>query len=90
MTPRQVKAMVKYMKANGITWFKHGDVEISLAPAGPLATPITPTPAITEPTDPELLKNDVEAMMPSDGDLLYWSTGSFDTITESRKDDTPR
>lgn len=33
---------------------------------------------------------DPTTIMPADGDLLFWSTESFDLITETRKDDTPR
>lgn len=38
----------------------------------------------------EGLIHDPSAAMPSDGDMLYYSTDNFDLIRESRKDPTPR
>lgn len=34
--------------------------------------------------------DDPNAKMPADGDLLFWSTGSFDLTTITRKEDEPR
>lgn len=40
--------------------------------------------ATGEQTDPALLRDDVWAKMPSDSDLLYWSTDYYDIATEGR------
>lgn len=34
--------------------------------------------------------NDPMAIMPSDSDLLFWSSPAFDVITETRKEEEPR
>ena len=38
----------------------------------------------------EGLVHDESAKMPSDSEMLFYSTNSFDLLRESRKDDTPR
>jgi hypothetical protein len=73
------------MRANGMTHFKDGDLEITLS-----EQVIEKPKAKPEETDPALLKDDPGAGMPSDSDLLFWSTPSFDTIVETRKEDEPR
>lgn len=41
-------------------------------------------------TDPALLKDDPEARMPGDDEMLFWSTDAFDILRADRKDETPR
>jgi len=42
-------------------------------------------PAGDKTTDPGFFIDDEYAKMPNDSDLLFWSTDSFEVITESRK-----
>lgn len=95
MTPRQMRSIVKYMKANGVHYYREGNIVIctSEIPPEKLKAPthiIKPKKVKKEETDPALLTSDQTSRMPSDTDLLFYSTDSFDSITESRKDDTPR
>ena len=81
------------MKANGVTYYKEGNVVISF-------TELTPEPVKApqkvkktkkqDETDQIPITEDISAKMPNDGDLLFYSTESFDSLIESRKDDTPR
>lgn len=42
-------------------------------------------PSNDKTTDPGFFIDDEYAKMPSDSDLLFWSTDSFEIVTESRK-----
>lgn len=68
------------MRKNGVLELEEEGFKIKLDPG---FLPKKETKRIT--TDAELLKNDPEAAMPSDGDMLYWSTGSFEDIVDGRK-----
>lgn len=85
MDQSELKRLVRWMRRNGVSELKHEDIHIKLESKAPKAIR---APAITEPTDP--IPEHPEARMPSDSDMLMWSTGSYDLITETRKDDTPR
>jgi hypothetical protein len=61
-----------------------GDWEYSAMPKAPKLVKSKKTGTI------EGLVHDPNAQMPSDGDMLYYSTDSYDAIRNSRKDPTPR
>jgi hypothetical protein len=84
MTTRQLKALVKWAKSQGLTHLKLDGVEFALNPttAAKNAPQSTETPfEVPNSTDPS-------AVMPSDSDMLLWSTGAFDEVTQSRKTET--
>lgn len=85
---KEFKKLVKWAKKNGLTEFTAGKYSFKLATVTEINT--SNKTAKPEETDPALLTNDPSAGMPPDSELLYWSTDAFDSITESRKDDTPR
>lgn len=65
------KATVAMMRAHGVRRFRQGDTEIELVPDESLQP---------SPQDQQNQQKEVEALMsagqmPSDDDLLYWSTG---------------
>jgi hypothetical protein len=75
---------IKMCKKLNLTSARMGDWEYS-------AAPITPRLSKSKKNDTiEGLVHDPEAQMPSDGDMLYYSTDSYDAIRSSRKDPVAR
>lgn len=71
------------MRRNGVLELEEDGFKIRLDP-GFISSPTKKTKTSPS-TDPELLKTDPSAQMPGDGDLLFWSTGTFDDLVEGRK-----
>lgn len=71
----QITKLVKLLKKNGVTYFKSGDLELSLLPKGAitLSAP-NPTPAPQEPINTITAPLFTDSM-PSDEDMLYHSSG---------------
>lgn len=89
MDKKLIKAQANFMRKNGIKVYDPttGYMEIfetktSKEPSKYMAKKSAEEPIST--TD------NPNAQMPSESDLLFWSTPSFDVTTETRKDDTPR
>lgn len=89
MTTRQRKEMIKFMKKNGVSYLKDGEVEIDLRTESIRAQGEAEKKKVDK-TDPALLRNDMDSATPSDSDMLFYSTSAYDLITQTRKDDTPR
>ena len=75
---------VKKCKKLGLSYAKCGEFEFSSAE-------IVKTPKKTAKSDKiEGLTHDPASAMPPDSEMLYYSTDTFDSIRNSRKDPTPR
>lgn len=61
MTPTQLKALLKTLKASGVTNFEHGDLKISLGNIHAPVKEITPIDAPATAEDP--IKHKVEEMV---------------------------
>lgn len=87
MTIKEAQKFILWARKNGVTSLRMKGLSCDLEP---LKTPPNKPGAPDLKTDPELFKNDETAQMPSETDMLMWSSPAFDEIVESRKDDTPR
>jgi hypothetical protein len=88
---KKLKKYVEFARKMGLSTLKvspDGTVEFAIGEK-PLSAykkakeTITSESAENIPTDPN-------AMMPSDSDMLMWSSPAFEVITETRKEDVPR
>ena len=85
MTVKEIQKLVKWCKKQGINHLKTVDFEFSLQ-----EKPVKSVKPKKNSDKIEGLVNDPSAAMPSDSEMLYYSTDSFDAIRNSRKDPTPR
>ncbi len=92
MTQKEIKEWIKFAKKQGLQEFSVTEDGISFkfteAPKAPIHK--SSKAAVDKVTDPALLKDDPEAKMPSDSDLLFWSSEAYDSIEASKKDHDPR
>jgi hypothetical protein len=86
MDEKTLKKMIKWAQKQGFHSFEAEGIKVIF---GEPPIPKKASSPITEPTDPIPVTDDPNVVMPSDSDLLFWSTDAVDLI-ESRKDDTPR
>jgi len=78
------KKWLKFCQKQGLSAAKCGDFEFS-------STEVVKKPKKSPKSDKiEGLVHDPSAAMPSDSEMLYYSTDSFDAIRNSRKDPIPR
>lgn len=63
---KELKRLVKYLRKEGITEFKNGDLEFKLSPE---------QPKLTRKIDVSSQVNDVPTDEPSKEELLFWSAG---------------
>lgn len=88
MSIKEIQKLVKWCKKQGINHLKTADFEFSM-----VYTPgkIAKLNKSIEKSDTiEGLVHDESAKMPSDSEMLMYSTESYDFMRESRKDNTPR
>ncbi len=85
MTIKEFQKLVKWCKKQGLNYAKCADFEFSTQ-----EKPVK-APKLKKNSDKiEGLVNDPSAAMPPDSEMLYYSTDTFDSIRNSRKDPTPR
>lgn len=93
MTEKSLKTFQKYVKwckKQGLSYAKCGSFEFSTAQVLEKPRKSVTSKSIGKSDSIEGLTTDESAKMPSDGDMLFYSTESFDHLTNSRKDPTPR
>jgi hypothetical protein len=81
---KNFKKWVKFCKKEGFSQAKCGDYEFSTVEIAKKTKKTTKSDKI------EGLVHDPGAAMPPDSEMLYYSTDTFDSIRNSRKDPTPR
>lgn len=81
MTPKELKAFTKVMKAQGVTHFKDGAIEIVLAI--PQEAPKATAPAVTpaETAGPTPIGN-ILGQNYTDEQILFWSASSLEPIPD--------
>lgn len=72
---KELKKLVKYLRKEGISEFKSGDLEFKLGPE-----PVIPKSKKTDVSD---IVNDVATDGPTQEDLLFWSAGGAATKEDS-------
>lgn len=73
--------MIKWAKKQGFASFEVEGIKIVFG------EPSRSSPPPAQKTDPIPVTEDPTAKMPSDTDMMMWSTPSFDITMETRKDD---
>lgn len=84
MTFKEVQKAIKWCKKQHIQYLKTADFEFSSAEV------VKKTSKKPKSDKIEGLVHDPSAAMPPDSEMLYYSTDTFDSIRNSRKDPTPR
>lgn len=73
---KELKKLVKYLRKEGITEFKNGDIEFKLAPEQPKTTKKSTKIDVSE-------QINIDTDEPSPEEMLFWSAGG---ATETPKD----
>lgn len=85
MTFKEIQKAIKWCKKQGINNLKTAEFEFSLTEK------VSKSSKSLKKSDKiEGLVHDASAAMPPDSEMLYYSTETFDSIRNSRKDQTPR
>lgn len=88
---KEISKLIDLCRKKGVIHLKVGEIEIKLTKEKPVSSYMKKKGASKGVTG-ELStgQDDPMAKMPSDSDLLMWSSPAYDLITESRKNDKPR
>lgn len=81
VSEKERKKLIKWMKKEGILYFKDGETEIKLVGVDPSSIKKNPSPISTD-----MIPEDKEARMPSDSAMLFWSTDHFEQLQDAKKD----
>lgn len=79
MTFKEIQKLIKFAKKQGLSELNIDGLMFKFAESPEKQG------SLQNSTVTELPPEDSQAIMPSDSDLLFWSTDAFDQITESRK-----
>jgi hypothetical protein len=85
MTFKEIQKAIKWCKKQGINELKTADFQFSMT-----EKPVKAIKSKKNSDKIEGLIHDPAAAMPPDSEMLYYSTQTFDSIRNSRKDPTPR
>lgn len=85
MTFKEIQKAIKWCKKQGINHLKTPEFEFSAEPKIPKRAK-----SLKKDEKIEGLTENQEARMPSDGDLLFWSTETFDQMQAGRKEPKAR
>ena len=88
MTIKEFQKLVKWCKKQGLFYAKFDSFEFSMAQ---IVEKNKKKGKLGQKSDKiEGLVHEPAAAMPPDSEMLYYSTDTFDSIRNSRKDPTPR